>query len=320
MIDTCEMLPEKVQCLTRRTSGRLRVAYLVGTGHCGSSLMALLMDSHPQIVSVGEVSPGRRSRHVAFETQSCSCGVILNECPFWTHVFDAMRQQGFASPWAHDYRYAGTLAHRVLTAYSSYRLAQWFQRTCAEILPYHRQRIRRVDRANVAFISSALKWKGAEVFVDTTKTLTRLSRLLGINELDVQIIRVVRDVRAFVNSNQRKGRSLAASAESWTKFQQTADAFLRQISQDKIIQIRYEDLCDDMAGTLARLFDFLGVEPMEPNEIVTPREHHILGNRMRRQLQLTVRRDDAWRKDLLPSEIDRTLRIGGPINQRFGYR
>ena len=34
----------------------IRVVYVAGSGHTGSTLLALLMDSHPEIACVGETS------------------------------------------------------------------------------------------------------------------------------------------------------------------------------------------------------------------------------------------------------------------------
>ena len=41
---------------TTMVTGRIPVVYVAGSGHTGSTLLALLLDSHPEICCVGETS------------------------------------------------------------------------------------------------------------------------------------------------------------------------------------------------------------------------------------------------------------------------
>ena len=75
-------------------------------------------------------------------------------------------------------------------------------------LPRLRARTARVDRANVAFVGAVLRRRNASVFLDTTKLLTRLTYLLEIPDFDLRVVRLVRDVRGFAASAQRRGESV----------------------------------------------------------------------------------------------------------------
>ena len=83
--------------------------------------------------------------------------------------------------------------------------------------------------------------------------------------------------------------------------------------------MRYEDLCEAPQATLRRLWDFCGVEAIEPSTTVRAREHHVLGNSMRMSDTITVRLDDSWRSRLGPEEERRVLAVAGPLNDHFGY-
>ncbi|HET9468064.1 MAG TPA: hypothetical protein VFO48_06630, partial [Vicinamibacterales bacterium] len=57
---------------------RPRLVYLAGSGHTGSTLLALLMNAHPAVASVGEVAIKPKIRHKGNELrQKCSCGALI---------------------------------------------------------------------------------------------------------------------------------------------------------------------------------------------------------------------------------------------------
>ena len=47
--------------------------------------------------------------------------------------------------------------------------------------------------------------------------------------------------------------------------------------------LRYEELCEAPSETLRRLYRFCGVTEIEPVTSTRSSEHHVLGNRLRRQ-------------------------------------
>ena len=84
-------VPSPADRVQPRDPERLRVGFLTGSGHTGSTLLALFMDTHPQIVSVGEtaIKPGLRSG--SEQLHRCSCGHPISECRFWQTVFETGR-------------------------------------------------------------------------------------------------------------------------------------------------------------------------------------------------------------------------------------
>ena len=71
----------------------VKYVYVMGTSHSGSTLLAFLLNAHPEIVSIGETSPSlkrNKDRHLL----PCSCGELIGECPFWNKVFDEVTAQG----------------------------------------------------------------------------------------------------------------------------------------------------------------------------------------------------------------------------------
>ena len=57
----------------------LRVVYLAGSGHTGSTLIAMFVDAHPRIVSVGETALKRKAQWQAKTDLPCTCGALVED-------------------------------------------------------------------------------------------------------------------------------------------------------------------------------------------------------------------------------------------------
>ena len=74
-----------------------KVIYIAGTSHSGSTLLDLMLNAHPEIISVGELV--NLARHLEYKKPhkkrytSCSCGApSLWQCDFWSRVNKATLQ------------------------------------------------------------------------------------------------------------------------------------------------------------------------------------------------------------------------------------
>jgi hypothetical protein len=306
-----------------RADAPLPVVFVAGSGHTGSTLLALVMDSHPEIACVGEtaVKPKIVVR-AGGSGQACSCGATIGECEFWRQVGLLVRAGGVDfSPdrWSNDYRPHNRLALRVLNrlcgSAAGQRLVQW----AAEHVPVHSGAIHDKDAANVAFIRAVLQVAGARVFADTSKALNRLTYLVRLHELDLKIITLVRDVRGYAASVKRRGGSVTDAARTWLKDQQGIAAITAGLPADRLHRLHYEDLCGRPADSQAALWRFCGVAPLAPIESLAATDHHVLGNSMRLGGAIRLRLDESWRKRLDAGEARAVLAIAGPMNRAVGY-
>ena len=305
------------------TGSKVRVVYVAGSGHTGSTLLAMLLDSHPAIVSVGEIAVKPKIRRRGDDgRQHCSCGATIADCGFWQRLFRRVREDGFdlgPGRWTNDYRSEQRWLRRLFAHDSAYRPVRRFQQWAADHLPVHAATLRQTDRVNVSFMRAALEVAGAQVFCDTTKQSMRMRRLLRIPELDVKVITLVRDVRGYVASAKRRGHSVRHAASTWLADQELIGEMTRSMPDDRRFLLKYEDLCGDLIPTLQRLYAFCGVEDFNPGTVVTSKNHHVLGNSMRLRGSIHVRLDETWRAALTQQEQDDILAISGRLNRSFGY-
>lgn len=302
---------------------RTRVVYVAGSGHTGSTLLALLLNGHPDIACTGETAIKPKIRRRGRESvHQCSCGALVAECPFWKDVFAIVQRHGYefdSNHWTNDYRFERPLAQRTLNRLCTSPSGRNFVRWAAGHLPLYRERVARIDEINVAFIRAVLQVSRATVFADTSKRLPRLIHLLRIPDLDVRVVLLVRDVRGYAASAKRRGLPVIHAARTWKRDQCAMADIAAGLSPERVHRLRYEDICADPGATLSALWRFCGVADVNPPVAVEASRHHVLGNSMRMAGQIRIRLDQSWKERLDQHEADRVLEIAGKANRELGY-
>jgi hypothetical protein len=320
---------------------KIPVVYLLAASHSGSTLLALLLNGHPELCSVGELKVNSLGDVTRYR---CSCGSLILECPFWTAITRDMRREGFdfsIERTGTDFSSTDSaLAKRLLRPLHRGPLLEAVRDTLLSSIPGWRAHLRLAQTANAALMRAVLAHSGKARIVDSSKIAGRLKYLLRNPALDVRVVRLVRDGRAvaltyvdparFADSSRPERRGggmggdreserldMAAASHEWRRSQEEADAVLRRLDSSRWIQLRYEDLCRDPGTELGRVFSFLGVAAAA----ITLRgnEHHVVGNGMRLDDTREVRLDERWRQVLGPAELETFARVASGTNRRLGY-
>lgn len=301
----------------------LRVVYVAASSHSGSTLLALLANQHPLVASVGETAVKPRIRREGrAASQQCSCGARLDTCDFWSRVFRRVTEEAApldASHWSNDYRFEHPWLDRLLTQETSVAALRRLRYWAAAHVPGYRSRFRRIDAVNVALVRAVLAETGAQVFVDTTKLLTRLTYLLAIENLDVKVVWMTRDVRGIGWSAHRRGASMLEAARTWRTDQEGVQRLLASLPPNRNLHVRYEDLCSDPRATLGRFWEFCGVDFVDTPATLDARAHHVLGNSMRVGGSLEIRLDERWRREMAEASQRRLLGLAGALHAELGH-
>jgi hypothetical protein len=299
------------------------VVYVAGSGHTGSTLLALVLNSHPDIACIGEsaIKPKIIRRGVSAD-QACSCGATIGNCPFWLAVFAGVQRDGLdfgPDRWTNDYRfhnvYAQKLLKRLCATPSGRGVVQW----AADHLPGYQGVARAKDAVNVALIRAVLHVAGARVFADTSKGMPRLTHLLRLPQLEIRLVQLSRDVRGYAASAKGRDVSAADAARTWLRDQKAIVQVAAGMPPDRVFHLRYEDLSGRVADTQRALWSFIGVPDVAPVERIRATDHHVLGNAMRLGGEITLRLDERWRARLTAGEQRECLTIAGDMNRALGY-
>lgn len=307
-----------------------KYTYICSSGHSGSTLLDLLLGSHSQVFSLGEVS--HLPKNLALNTP-CTCGAPVRECPFWSKVVETFSRKWHdvsADPYAMNLGYARAsrvvdpnrqtkwyLARRKALhglAYSAYLRGHGAERIGDRILGAsiaERKRLYEVVR----------EVGGVPMLVDSSKCYLTGVGLYRSAPESVRILLLTRDGRGCVYSNVKRDVGVRRASLAWKNYYARALPLIeRHVDPAHVHHVRYEDLAGDPAAELASICAFLGLE-YEPKMIdYAAAEHHITnGNDMRFSAGSVIRGDYAWRKSLSPRDVSRFEKLAGSLNRRLGY-
>ena len=321
-----------------------RLAYILAASHSGSTLLTMLLNSHPEVATVGELSPGHMEDTSWY---LCSCGTRIRECTFWQYVASSMRKKGVTF----DLENFGTafrmpdsrIAARLLAPLHHGPALELLRDTGLALLSRWPDRIPQIMRRNEILVELTLEYYHARLFVDKGNRAVRLKYLLRDPSFDIKVIRLVRDGRAVAltymdpagfadakdptrrgggsgGNRENERLSMAQAAYQWRRCNEEAVHVLRGLDKSKWIDVRYEQLCNDTDNTLARLLEFLRLDPDQRAPDFRSAEHHVVGNGMRLDMTSDIQLDERWRSVLTEDHFQTFDRGAGKMNREYGYK
>ena len=304
------------------------VIYILGYGRSGSTILDIVLGSHPEIQSVGELDLLSRE----WEERCCSCGMTYEACPLWSRVRASTLEA--IGPHSIGER------EKILRCVEDLRV---FPLLLANAIPQRRaldyRRLVREELASIARIG------GKATILDSSKCAREaagralaMSRIAGVR---VKMIHLVRDGRAVLWSVKRgdnvrlgEGCGEDAAAFSWPTVRAlggwmlaNAIALLTALVSPRgsVLQVRYEDLVREPRRELMRIGRFLErdlsaiADRIERGETFAA-GHNTGGNRARKEGALRLREDREWETRL--GRADRALywTVGWPVALAVGGR
>lgn len=297
-----------------------QIVYVMGRGHSGSTVFDALLGNAVDTVGVGELVSGWNRT-----SSRCSCGVRVGECPFWSEV-----RRKYTCTTSQDWEYGGRLAAEQAHIRNFLRTA--WTRTPDEKL---------VGTTADAFECIAAT-AGASTVVDSGKEFTRALFLLR-SFPNTRVVFLVRRCDAVMASRlsrvmdgtgfkmlrrQSKSRALAplfltVTAINWCVGNLLGE-LIRRSYPDRVLRVRYEDLCSNTGSELERLSAFLNVDLRPVAQNVAdgrrmPLGHKIAGNRMRDAGGFVFNPALSHSRPLPRPYRAIAWLFGAPLLRRYGY-
>jgi hypothetical protein len=244
-----------------------RIVYIASVTHSGSTLLDLVLGSHSQLQSLGELKVLCRAKQEKRErvlADRCSCGARDKlGCPFWCAVEERLRH----------------------TLGGGLRDLDVDHPDPATFIAHNR-----------ALFDAIVRAGGTPWIVDSSKSPRRLGRLLGARVFDVRPVHLTRSPYGVTYSHTKKGRSTVRGALRYAK---TQLALERLLSREPHLALRYEDFVASPADETTRIMSYLGL-PFEADQLdwSAPAHHTLCGNHMRFAPTSEIRSDEAWREEL----------------------
>ena len=294
-------------------------------GHSGSSLLNLILGSHSQITSTGELM----SLQTVYSYENCTCGRRLSNCPFWQKVIDLVTT-AVAIP---SDRFSEALPMRD----GAYRHRRTAVQRCLELLlltthrralPILKPLVAGVRRSlfaasnNYDILAAVARLTETPVVVDSSKNPLRTRSLFFTHPDNLKVIHLVRDGRAVARSWVKAyGKfDYAGATRQWLYRDSAIRMAIRDIPESHRIRVRYEDLCRSPEIVLQRVCGFLGLK-YEPEMIsyLGGDRHDVHINLRPLHQRSEIRLDEGWKEEVTPRQLSQFARIAGRLNRLYGY-
>jgi hypothetical protein len=293
---------------------RSKVVYIGGVEHSGSTLLGLILDNHPKIVCVGELSHLPRAGWLGAD--KCSCGQLVRDCTFWRevrHKWEKETNTGIDALVQLESKI--DLNRRLpLTLMRQFRQSSSFA----------------IYRDYTLTLFNAIEQvSGCNIIVDTSKRASRALALSMIDDIDFRLIHLIRDARGVAYSSGKPQRSKLVpwwySAIRWNLINMVFDYVRKQIGEEQGMLMWYEQLISKPQETLIRLSKVIDVDMQGLAMSIVNNEglvaNHIAGgNRfLQSQTPFMLKSDIHWPEDL-PSRIQRGVWMMTRYGMlRYGY-
>jgi hypothetical protein len=311
LIGSCDRVePTERAAGAHGESGSVRVIYVAGVSHTGSTLLGHMLGELEDTCYAGEIR--NTWQRGILDNRVCTCNARFVECPFWQTVVERL-------PFPAE-EHAEKLS----------RLRRKALRPALR-LPLRRAQPTQADRAAFAAATEALyaavsDAAGVRQLVDSSKSPLYAALLHRLPTIDLRVVHLVRDPRATVYSHLRRYRFGHSEAFRRSVYWLRSNLRVERLARSGVpyVRIRYEDLVADPAESLNRIADELALPrstlPIEGSVVHLSPKHIFSGNRARSEVGPIVLRDDSDWKSELPRRMQTIARVTTlPLSGRYGY-
>ena len=285
-----------------------------------STLLALLLNNHPDISCLGDTLPHRR----LFPNQRCGCLQKVRDCPFWQDVSLGLDADRFVDSDHMIPAYPQVVKHWRVNPY----LARGLAAASLALGPWVWNAVPRASRefldTFLRFSEIVCEMQGTRIFVNNVKSFTSLLSLRSmlVDRAEIRILHLIRDPRGYHFSEKKSYPDItpAVSARHWRDYHSRVEWLRRYTVPDGYLRVRYEDLCADGEGTMAKICNFFGAEPHRVcGPVAFPEKNHVLGNTSRLAFDGTIRQSLAWQEALSAEDEKTLLSATRPLSEMCGY-
>jgi hypothetical protein len=309
--------------------------YIVGRGHSGSTLLELLLNRNTNVAAMGELDllslqiyRDERTRWVG----RCSCGARPKDCDIWGRVMNDIENEFdvdiCSRPFSWKVSDVGTYEEKRYPGlvetmrFGYHRAIRSFFYTLDVEVPRPLNKIYKTWVSHRDFTASRYSvYAGVDVIVDASKDHLHMRDIDLYSTLPHKFIYLTRDVRGNAWS-AIKGRGVSAKKEAkdWSKLNKRILNIINTIDRDKVMQVKYEELCRDPQSVLEQIYQFIGVDNTSvSSEAEFQKRHTIAGNKIRFKQIDKIKHDLGWMENLSSQDLSDIQQYAGDVANKLGY-
>lgn len=267
-----------------------KLVYIMAEVRSGSTALCILLGNSPMVESVGELA-----RWPAFRGRPKHDNEKPDDYAFWNSVRNVYHAEAGEPDFAALLDVQGK--------------AEGYGAILLTLLGPIDQLTRDAYRAHVRRLLAAIQSvSGKSIVVDSSKRMGRAWMLFQCMPRETQIIHLVRDPRATLWSQLKRGVEQSPRPPVRAMLQYSFKNLMAEIvrwrlPRHAVLRVRYEDLAERPAAQLRRIGSFLDL-PVGQLAVALEKgtalrvPHLIDGNRVRREAMIKFTLDDEWRSAL----------------------
>jgi len=299
---------------THKSRPKIRVVYIGGAEHNGSTFLGLSLGNHPQIECVGELTS--LAREGWLDHYPCACGTQISDCYFWSDV--RTKWENLVN---NEVRVLAELEN-------SFDRNRHLPKLILEKF-IHSKKFSTYSENIYALYQAIHQTSNNSIIVDTSKRFSRAFALSMVEGIDLRIIHLVRDARGVAYSwskpKRPKQRTWFDSSLRWV-VANIAFEFLRLVlSSQRVMCVRYESFIGNPIDTLNNIGKFIDVD-LKSLAVSLSKGHNLkkmhigIGNGFLQGIKdIRLNTNITWPEMITPKEQRKIWRLTKPLMRHYGY-
>lgn len=258
-------------------NNKLKVILLVSSGRSGSTILDLIMDSHPEIFGTGEIFQYEKA--INFDIV-CACGEKVKNCEFWQKVF---KDVDFHNKLRAERNFFDCLLNNKKYKSKGHLINK------NEYIALYEEIYNNISR-----------FSGKRIIFDTSKEPDRAELLSQSKNIDFIFLHLVRDGRGVVWSYFKSHNKFFVYMLKWMKINLKIAIIKKRRKNIKKIYLNYNDFVENPKASLSKILE--KVNCVYDDEMLNFRKHshhEMAGNYMARfSKRNKVKADKEWRQKM----------------------
>ena len=260
-----------------------QIIYIMGAGRSGTTALATFLGNNSEIINLGEMH--QYFEHILVADKYCACGAKFVECEFWKkkNSGDIFR-----------FKKRNSMLSVRMESHSSILMHLTNSFNAKENKEY--------SEIHQSILNSIYLDSRKSTLLDSSKYIGRVLALNKLENIDLRVIYIVRDIRGVINSFSKKvqtSKSPLSTILYYLLVNSVAEFVSRFILGKKVIKIRYEDLIRNPVHLFDKLEKFLNIDLADIKIKIKKEEafkigHIIGGNRLKNNKEIYFRKDISW--------------------------
>jgi hypothetical protein len=269
---------------------KIKLLYIVGSGHCGSTLLDLIIGSAPEVFSTGELGFYNIYKENKIYNKEnpeyiCTCGKDFNKCEIWGEVN----------------KNSNVKIKKIFSLLESFKIILF---TLFPFLPFKKSDYTDDTDKLLKKLKKVIKDEDIIYFLDSSKDPRRLFYLLNNPKIKVYPIHLIREAGGVAYSYNKKSRTKAGlkrknfyiSLLKWLGINLVTKKMLKN-NPNKIV-IKYKDFCENPTKHIKLVNKKLNINIKTENflrEVNKITYHNIDGNVLRLKKINEIKYSNKWK-------------------------